>query len=166
MSSAAGLFAVEGAELDRPPPAVRAEETPGDVSASSGRVEQTIASRDSVVVWRDDVGDQVEQRRLGPVEVLEDQRRAAPATRAACSMRDGSPVQLALRDLRRRVGAVRSRRDADQVRQRRRDRPQLVEVVGRKRLEEVVEPARDRRAVVALEDPGGRLDDDPSPAST
>ena len=68
------LFAIERAELDRPPPAVRAEESgrrlgelgPGRADDREPRL---------YVVGRDDVGDQVEQRGLGPVEVLEDQRR-------------------------------------------------------------------------------------------
>ena len=157
MSSAAACSRIEGAELDRPPPAVRAEE-PGRRLGELGPGRADDREPRLCVVGRDDVGDQVEQRRLGPVEVLEDQRRGL-LCREQLQHATDPPVQLALRDLRGGVRAVRRRRAADQVRQCRRDRPQLVEVVGRKRLEEVVEPARDRRAVVALEDPGGRLDD-------
>ena len=49
--------------------------------------------------------------------------------------------------------------DTDQVGERGRDRPELVEVIGGERLEEGVELLRARLAVVALQDPRRRLED-------
>src|SRR5206468_10747657 len=58
-----------------------------------------------------------------------------------------------------RIGAAGSRRDPDQVRKRRGNRPQLVEVLRAESLEERAELGCDRVAVVALQDPGRGLED-------
>ena len=68
-------------------------------------------------------------------------------------------MELGLRDLAGRIGAARGRRDTDHVRQRSRDRAQFVEILGRERLEELIESRGARLAVVRLEDPRRRFED-------
>ena len=71
-----------------------------------------------------------------------------------------APVELGLRDLGRGVRAARRRRHADQVRERRRHRAELVEVVAR-RAARAASPSFAETVVdvVALEDAGGALED-------
>ena len=92
-----------------------------------------------------EVLDQLDERRLGPVEVLE------------CP--PDPPVQLGLRDLSGGIGATRGRRDADEVRERCGDRPQLVEVVDGQPFDPGAQLRRDALLRVALEDAGRLLDD-------
>ena len=64
----------------------------------------------------ENVRHQLQQRRLGPVKVLDnDCRRLLAREDLQCA--PDAPVQLGLRDLARRVGPARGRRDANQVRE-------------------------------------------------
>ena len=85
-----------------------------------------------------DVADEFDQRRLGPMQVLEDEHER-PLARQQLQNAPDPPVQLGLHDLGRGVRAARSRRDAEDVRRRGRHRAELVEVVLADRLEQVAE---------------------------
>ena len=102
--------------------------------------------------------EQVEERRLGPVQVL-DHEYERPLPREQLEHAADAPVQLGLRDLGRGIGAARRAWNADQVRERRRHRAQLIEVAGAEALEQRAELGRDRVDVVAFEDARGTLED-------
>jgi hypothetical protein len=106
----------------------------------------------------EEIREQLEQRRLGPVQILDHNRRR-PLRSEQLEDAAEPPVELGLGDLARRIRPAWRRGNADQVGERGRDRPELVEIVGGERFEEGVELLRARLAVVALQDPSGGLED-------
>ena len=88
----------------------------------------------------DDEPDQLEQRRLGPVQVLEDEEQRA-LLRRELEQAPESPVDLRLRELVGHVRAARRRMGAEQDRHRCGHRAELVEVPGGQPLEERAELA-------------------------
>jgi hypothetical protein len=103
-------------------------------------------------------GDQLEERRLGPVQILEHERDR-PLRCEQLEQSPDAPVQLRLTDLTDGVGAARRRRNADERGESSRDRAKLVRSIGTQALEQGPELAgHDRRRVVA-HDPGDRLHD-------
>jgi hypothetical protein len=93
--------------------------------------------------------EQVEERRLGPVQILEDEHERATLGQELEQAAD-APVELGLSDLGRGVRSGRSRGDADDVRHGGRDRPQLVEVVTVQRLDQRAELRRGGSCVVVM----------------
>src|SRR5207237_6214209 len=98
-----------------------------------------------------DIADELEQRRLGPVQVLEDQRDW-PATREQLEHAPDRPVQLLSADAR---SSGLGRGGADERRERRRDGPRLRSVALVERLDQGRELRGRRRVVVAVQYPGG-----------
>ncbi len=102
--------------------------------------------------------DELDQRRLRPVQVLEDERHRTPAREQLEDAAD-APMELRLSDLGRLVRPARRRRHVQEVGHRRRHRPPLLRVLVAQALEQRTQLRADRDVVVALEDAGGILDD-------
>ena len=98
------------------------------VSRNSGRAVQ-IASSGGAVVRHGQILEQLDQRGLRPVEVLEHEDRRL-SCREELSRAPQAPVQLTLRDLAGGVRAPRCHRDADDVGKRRGDGAELVRDPG------------------------------------
>ena len=105
--------AAQRLELDRDPPLALAHELGHRLDELRSRGADDQQRRVRFVLC--DVADQLDQRRLGPVEVLEDEDERA-SLREELDEATESPVELGLRDLGRRVRPARRGRDAEDVR--------------------------------------------------